>query len=99
MLTNRVQKVRIGGTLSNNAPLLSGVPQGSVLGPIFFLVFMRDLDNNIKDAGVKVLKYVDDSKVVAEVCDENGVISTQESLHKVYELAIQSNMKWNNGKF
>ena len=42
-LTNRRQCVRVGGKLSNLLPINSSVPQGSILGPILFLVYVRDM--------------------------------------------------------
>ena len=50
--------------VSNWKSVLSGVPQGSVLGPILFLIYINDLDDSIKS---NVLKCVDDTKLFRKV--------------------------------
>ena len=51
-LTERKQAVKIGGNLSSEGPVTSGVPQGSSLGPLLFLIHISDIDINTKHAMV-----------------------------------------------
>ena len=59
-LSNRRQKVSVEGELSEWAEVKSGLPQGSVLGPLLFLVYINDIDENILS---KFEKFADDSKI------------------------------------
>ena len=63
-LTDRRQRVVVDGEVSNWKSVLSGVPQGSVLGPILFLIYINDLDDSIKS---NVLKFADDTKLFRKI--------------------------------
>ena len=58
-LSNRRQRVKIGTAYSDWASVTSGVPQGSVLAPLLFIIYVRDMQENLN--GVKVIKFADDT--------------------------------------
>ena len=79
-LTDRRERVIVEGDISNWKPVLSGVPQGSGLGPILFLIFINDLDDDLSS---KVLKFADGKKVFSTVKTDTDKETLQDDLTKL----------------
>lgn len=69
-LSNSMQFVECDGSRSTELPVLSGVPQGSVLGPLFFVIFINDIGNHI-DENIHVKLFADDCALYSVInnCD------------------------------
>jgi ribonuclease P/MRP protein subunit RPP40 len=62
-LVGRSQFVRIGSSISNSCAKLSGVPQGSVLGPVLFIIYVNDIRHIPRSRGVSIKLFADDTKL------------------------------------
>ena len=61
ILVNRTQFVRLPGGSSTDSHIISGVPQGTVLGPLLFLILMSDIDEGIVNS--KIISFADDTRL------------------------------------
>ena len=94
-LENTLSSTGGGGGGSNWKSVLSGVPQGSVLGPILFLIYINDLDDDITS---KVLKFADDTKVFRKIKSDADRQQLQDDLNKLTEWSEKWQMLFNYGK-
>ena len=90
-LTNRRQSVVINSTKSNPAPVHYGVPQGSVLGPFIFVLFINDLTNCIQHS--KVLLYADDIKLYKSISTATDIDLLQSDLNTTIEWLSQNGLQ------
>ena len=77
-LSNRKQKTKIDDTYSSWSEILFGVPQGSILGPLLFNVFLVDLFFMLKD--IDIASYADDSTPFIEENNIDNVIGSLEQV-------------------
>lgn len=96
-LTNRTQYVAVNGAMSSVSSVRSGVPQGSVLGPLLFLIHIHDIDTDITNS--VVTSFADDTRISKNINNDEDVLQLQNDLTKIYEWADINNMKFNNSKF
>ena len=96
-LKNRQQCVVIEGQRSKVERTTSGVPQGSVLGPLLFLILMYDITHGINEAIIS--SFADDTKLWRGITGINEEVLLQNSANTIYTWATQNNAEFNTKKF
>ena len=79
-LSGRTQVVSVNGTESDVGSVLSGVPQGTVLGPLLFVIYINDMLDPISSNG---LLFADDTKVFRQICSEEDALELQSDIDKL----------------
>ena len=96
-LSNRTQTVVVDGFKSFVAFIISGVPQGTVLGPILFLIFINDMDNCVAHSIVRL--FADDTRVSKAISCALDVPKLQHDLDAIVKWSNQNNMALHEEKF
>ena len=89
-LTDRSHVVRLPGGIREDHPVLSGVPQGTVLGPLLFLIMISDIDKDVSAS--KLVSFADDTRLYSGVGDVTDCDNLQLDLNAVYDWASPNNM-------
>ena len=97
-LTNRSQRVVLNGKCSEWKKVVSGVSQGSVLGPTLFLIFINDIDCAVETAGAIIKKFADDTKCFMVVENEEEKQKFQSMLDSLEDWGSVWQMAFNTDK-
>ena len=91
-LAGRLQRACINQSYSNWAPVTYGVPEGSVLDPLLFFIYINYLDTNIIS---KMSKFSDDTKLCHRAINPDDIMELQEDINKLVEWANKWQMNFN----
>ena len=96
-LTNCSQHVVVDGQLSVAALIISGVPQGTVLGPILFLIFINDISLCVTNSIIRC--FADDTRIMRAISQTLDMQLLQQDLNSVTQWSARNNMSLHEDKF
>ena len=96
-LMEREQAVCVKGHFSKFRPVISGVPQGSALGPLIFLIMIGDIDGDLLNSLVS--SFADDTRASKKIKTQSDSVLLQNDLNYIYNWSQKSNAALNGDKF
>ena len=96
-LTDRLQYVTVDGSTSNPCKVLSGVPQGTVLGPLFFLIYINDIQDNLSP-GTTIRLFADDSLLYRVIKSIKDTLILQKDLEQLQKWEKANKMEFHPNK-
>ena len=97
-LMERKQCVVVNGCRSSEEPVISGVPQGSVLGPVLFVMFINDLEG-VVTRNSTVRFFADDTRISKHIACVEDHYALQDDLNSILGWAKRNNMQLHEQKF
>ena len=94
-LTKREMRTVVRGTKSSWLEVTSGVPQGSVLAPIMFIIYINDMTEGVTSY---MNMFADDAKLLRKVADEDDCVALNQDLEKISEWSKKWEMSFNTKK-
>ena len=96
-LKDRTQRVLLDGETSTPRPVTSGVPQGTVLGPVLLLAYINDLHESITNSNVRL--FADDCVLYRDITDRNDTDLLQQDLDALGRWEAKWLMEFNVDKW
>jgi len=99
-LCDRKQRIGVNGEFSTSSEVLSGIPQGSILGPLIFLIYINDLPDicTQQDASTKIYLYADDAKNFKVINQTSDQVDLQAVMNSVKNWSDEWLLKLNTDK-
>ena len=97
-LTNRLQKTVLSGAVSSIATVTSGVPQGSILGPLLFILLMDSISSVSLSPNAALSMYADDICYYVEVAKADDIAAVQVDVDAISNWAENSDLRLNSNK-
>ena len=95
-LSNRRQFVSINNCSSDALPVKSGVPQGSILGPLLFVIYINDLSSTIMYSNL--FKFADDAKCYKAIHNLQDSQSLQLDVDSLFQWSLENKLSFNINK-
>ncbi len=90
-LEGRKQQVVVGGQMSSMLPVRSGVPQGSILGPLLFVLFINDMFS-VVSAETNIALYADDTKIWRRITMFSDHYILQNDINNLFDWSVRNKM-------
>ena len=96
-LRGRQQQVLISGKFSSMKNARSGVPQGSILGPLLFIIFIDDIAGGISP-GTHLSLYADDTKIWRQIFSDTDILRLQKDIDYLHDWSLSNKMRFHPDK-
>ena len=97
-LSGRTQSVRVRKSISMPLPVLSGVPQGSILGPLLFIIFFNDISSLLPSFSSNLILYADDILLLHPANSLSDITCINSQLHEIFSWLSLKSLQINTHK-